>query len=59
MPTKSQTVTEFLASLPDDRRLAIKALRTVIRKNIDKKFKESMENGALSWTLPLSVYPHG
>ncbi|MDG2149498.1 MAG: DUF1801 domain-containing protein [Planctomycetota bacterium] len=59
MPTKSQTVTEFLASLSDDRRPAIKALRTVIRKNIDKKFKESMENGALAWTLPHSVYPHG
>jgi hypothetical protein len=59
MPTKPTTVTEFLAALPEDRRRTIKALRAVIRKNIDKPFKESLEGGMLSYSLPHSVYPHG
>ncbi len=57
--TKALTVTQFLASLPEDRRPAVKALRAEIRKNIDPKFKESMDGGMISWALPLSVYPPG
>ncbi len=59
MATKTTTVTEFLAALPEDRRRAIKALRTAIRSNIDKPFKESVQGGMLSWSLPHSVYPDG
>ena len=59
MPTKIQTVTDFLAALPEDRRRTIKALRAVIRKNIDKPFKESIQDGVLAWSLPHSVYPDG
>lgn len=59
MTTKPTTITEFLASLSDDRRTAIKALRKVIRANIDKPFKESIESGMLSYSLPHSVYPNG
>lgn len=59
MPAKSPTVAEYLAALPEDRRRAIKALRTVIRKNLDKPIKESIEGSFLSYSLPHSVYPHG
>ena len=59
MPAKSPTVAEYLAALPEDRRRAIKALRTVIRKNLDKPIKESIEGHFLSYSLPHSVYPHG
>ncbi len=59
MAPKTTTVAEYLAALPEDRRRVIKALRTVIRKNIDKPFKESIEGGALAYTLPHSVYPDG
>jgi hypothetical protein len=31
----------------------------VIRKNIDKPFKESIQDGVLAYTLPHSVYPDG
>ena len=34
-------------------------MRTVIRKNIDKPFKESIQDGVLAYTLPHSVYPNG
>ena len=59
MATKPSTVSDFLAALPEDRRRAIKALRAVIRKNIDKPFKESIQDGVLAYTLPHSVYPNG
>jgi len=53
------TVTQYLASLPEDRRRIVKALRAVIRKNLDGKFKESIQSGGLAYTLPHSVYPEG
>ena len=59
MPAKTRSVTDFLATLPDDRRRTVKALRAVIRKNIDKPFKESVQGDMLSWSLPHSVYPEG
>ncbi len=59
MPTKLATVAELLAAMPEDRRKIVKALRAVIRKNIDKPFKESTEGGVLSYHLPHKVYPFG
>lgn len=59
MSAKPSTVPELLAALPEDRRRTIKALRTVIRKNVDKAFKESVQDGVLAWSLPPSVYPDG
>ena len=59
MLSKAKTVKEYLGSLPEDRRKAIAALRKVIRKNIDKDFKEGMQGGALGYFLPHSKYPSG
>jgi len=59
MQSKAKTVKEYLASLPDDRRRAIEALRKVIAKNLDKPFKEGMQYGAIGYFLPHSKYPDG
>ena len=59
MVAKPKTLKGFLASLTEDRRRAIDALRKVIKKNIDKKFVECFENGAIGYVLPHSVYPNG
>ena len=59
MKTKATTVEEYLASLPDDRRQAVNALRRVIKKNIDKNFKEGMQYGGIGYFLPHSKYPSG
>ncbi len=59
MTTKPKTIKEFLASLTEERRRAIVALRKVIKKNIDKKFAEVFDNGAIGYVLPHSVYPNG
>lgn len=59
MQSKATTVREYLASLPQDRRRAVEAIRAVIRKNIDKAFEEGMQYGMLGYYLPHSKYPAG
>lgn len=59
MQSSAATVDEYLASLPEDRRAAIDAVRKVVLKNLDKKFKEEMQYGMIGYNVPLSVYPKG
>ena len=59
MQSKANTVKEYLAALPEDRRKAIEEVRKVIRKNIDKAFEEGMQYGMLGYYLPHSKYPAG
>lgn len=57
MQSKAKTVQEYIHSLPEDRRLQIKKVRAVIRKNLPKGYKEAMNWGMISYEVPLSVYP--
>ena len=59
MISKATTVKEYLAELPEDRRKAISAVRKVIRKNLDKDYREGMLGGAIAYYVPHSVYPPG
>jgi hypothetical protein len=59
MQSKAKTVKEYLASLPEDRRKAIEAVRNVILKNLDKTYEEGMLYGAIGYYVPHKVYPHG
>ena len=54
LPTK---VTEFLASLPPDRRKEISRVRSVIRKHLPAGYKEVMCMGMITYEVPLKVYP--
>lgn len=54
---KAETVAEYLDSLPEDRKRAIKTLRGHIRRALPKGFKEVMQYGMISWVIPLSRYP--
>ncbi|MFG0318770.1 MAG: DUF1801 domain-containing protein [Planctomycetota bacterium JB042] len=53
------TVQEYLASLPDDRRRALKAIRAVIRKNLDQGYEEGIQYGMIGYYVPHRVYPDG
>ncbi|MDQ3070815.1 MAG: DUF1801 domain-containing protein [Acidobacteriota bacterium] len=57
MPTKPGTVSEYLASLPDDTRADIAKVRSVIRKNLPKGYKEMYDFGMITYAIPLSAYP--
>ena len=54
---KPATVAEYLASLPDDRRKVIAAVRRVIRKHLPAGYRESIGWGMICYSVPLSECP--
>lgn len=59
MQSKATTVEAYLAELPEDRRAAIRAVRAVILKNLDKDFREGMQYGMIGYHVPHSIFPQG
>ena len=59
MQSSAATVADYLASLPDDRRIAMTAVREVMLANIDPQYEEMMQYGMPGWSIPHSVYPPG
>ncbi len=59
MKIEAKSVADYIKQLPDDRRSAIKKLRTLIRKNLPKGFKEQLSYGMPGWVVPHSKYPDG
>ena len=59
MQSKAATVNEYIEELPEDRKAAIKKLRTVIKKNLPKGFQEGMGYGMAGYSVPHSKYPAG
>ncbi|QQS09171.1 MAG: DUF1801 domain-containing protein [Phycisphaerales bacterium] len=59
MKSTATTVKEYLASLPEDRRAAVEAIRTVILKNLDKDYEEVMQYGMIGYVVPHRVFPQG
>lgn len=59
MPSKPTTVEAYLASLPEDRREAVQAIREVINANIAADFEEGIQYGMVGWYLPHDRYPLG
>jgi len=53
----AQTPDEYIASLPDDRREAIEAVRKVISDNLPEGFREGMQFGMIGWYVPLERFP--
>jgi hypothetical protein len=51
------TVAEYLAALPEDRRTALRKVRTVIRANLPKGLVEAFRWGMISYEIPLKVVP--
>lgn len=57
MQSQAPTVAEYLASLPQDRRSALEAVRTVILQNLPDGYEEGMQYGMIGYYIPLSRYP--
>jgi uncharacterized protein YdhG (YjbR/CyaY superfamily) len=58
MPSSAaKTVAEYIASLPEDRRDAMKKVRAVVNKHLPAGYKEGIYYGYIGWSVPLSVYP--
>ena len=59
MNSQAKTVKEYLASLPQDRRVAIQAVRQVILENLDKGYEEGIQYGMIGYYVPHRLYPAG
>jgi hypothetical protein len=59
MAGKPTTVEAYLASLPEDRRSAINAVRKVILKSLDAGYEEGISYGMISYCVPHRLYPAG
>jgi hypothetical protein len=57
MQSDAGTVEEYLASLPEDRREAISAVRDVVNANLPEGYREQMAFGMIGWGIPLEDYP--
>ena len=57
MKSKAKTVGAYIAGLPEDRRPAIKALRTLVNRRVPKGYRESMGWGVITWSIPLKRFP--
>jgi hypothetical protein len=57
MQSKATTVADYLASLPEDRRKAVEAVRKVIRANLDKQYEEGVQYGMIGYYVPHKFFP--
>ncbi len=57
MRSEAETVDEYLAGLPEDRREAISAVRRTIIDNLPEGYEEVMNWGMITYQIPLSAYP--
>lgn len=59
MQSKAANVEDYLASLSEDRREIVSAVRDVVLHNLDNDFSEVMQYGMIGWSVPHRVYPPG
>ena len=59
MKSSATTPKEYIDQLPAERKKVISKLRTTIRKNLPKGFKEEMNYNMLGYVVPHSLYPDG
>ncbi|MGZ8318351.1 MAG: DUF1801 domain-containing protein [Telluria sp.] len=59
MQSEATSVPDYLASLPDERRKIVDAVREVIVANLDSGYAEGMHYGAIGYVVPHSVFPDG
>jgi hypothetical protein len=57
MHSDAATVEEYLASLPEDRRTTISAVRDTVNAHLPKGYVEQMQHGMIGWAIPLEDYP--
>lgn len=59
MTSSAKTPAEYLASLPEDRRKALAAVRKTMQAHLPKGYVEAMQYGMPGFVVPLKTYPAG
>jgi hypothetical protein len=57
MQSDAASVEEYLASLPEERRTSISAVRDVVNEHLPAGYVETMTFGMIGWVIPLEDYP--
>jgi len=57
MRSDAETVEEYLAELPGERRAAIEEVRRTILANLPEGYEEAMNWGMISYQVPLETFP--
>lgn len=55
--SSAKTVKEYLDRLPTEKSRVLSEVRKVVRKNLPKGYKETLNWGMISYEVPLSRYP--
>ncbi len=53
MQSTAATVEDYLAELPEDRRMAIAAVRDAVNARLPPGYEERMQYGMITWVVPL------
>lgn len=59
MRSSAATPAQYVAELPEERRPVVKKLRQILKKNLPKGFKETIDSGILAYVVPHTIYPDG
>lgn len=59
MSTVAATIREYIAQLPDERKLVIQSLQKAIKDNLPQGFEETMSYGMIGYVVPHSLYAAG
>ncbi|MCK8059178.1 MULTISPECIES: DUF1801 domain-containing protein [unclassified Fusibacter] len=59
MNIHASNIKEYLSQLPEDRRVVLENLRTVILEHLPEGFKETLSYNMIGYVVPHSIYPKG
>ena len=59
MKSDAQSPEQYLEQLPEDRKQAMAALRSVLSDNLPEGFSETVGYGMIAYVVPHSLYPNG
>jgi hypothetical protein len=57
--SRADTVEQYLAELPEDRRALVAAICEVVNANLPEGYQEAMQYGMIGWSVPHERYPAG
>ena len=57
MRSEATSVDEYLANLPEERRVAVETVRDTILTNLSDGYEEKMNWGMITYQVPLEVFP--
>lgn len=56
--SSARTPDEYIAGLPEDRRVIVERVREVVRANVPDGYEEGMQYGMIGWYVPLDRFPN-